>query len=364
VIDLVHSARVVKKMNKMDNLKKKILQLDALNRILSELTKTTDLDCLLNKINEYAAQIVDGEAASILLFNSDKSELSFKTSLGKKSGEIKKYKVKTGEGIAGWVAKNGKGLIVNDVSTDKKWSRNFDKATDFVTRSIICVPLICDDEILGVMEAINKRNNVLFNEDDQEILNSFANQVVIAINNANKIDELNNYFRNTLEIIIMAIENKPIAHKGHYLEMARYATQIGSRLGISGKEYKDLYYASLLHDIGKVKMNMDIYAKNVLHPIIGANMLKQIKLFEDIVSIVKHHHENFDGSGYPSGLKGENIPLASRIIAAVEDYLKINYNKNIESEIENKNNIKKYFSLAGKKYDPKVLDILKSIIEV
>ncbi|MEA2022447.1 MAG: HD-GYP domain-containing protein, partial [Candidatus Caldatribacteriota bacterium] len=91
------------KDDKIKKLEKKILQLDALNKISSELTKTIDLDILLNKINEYAAEIVEGEAASILLLDKNKKELIFKAILGKKSKEIKKYKVKLGEGIAGWV---------------------------------------------------------------------------------------------------------------------------------------------------------------------------------------------------------------------------------------------------------------------
>jgi len=218
-------------------------------------------------------------------------------------------------------------------------------------------------DVLGVMEVINKKGSNVFGEDDKKILISFANLVVIALRNTNIIVDLNNYFRNTLEILIQAMENRPIANKGHYMKVARYATQIGNNLGISGKNYEDLYYASLLHDVGKVKINMNLYSKNNMHPIIGANMLKQIKLFEDIVPIVKHHHENYDGSGFPSGLNGENIPLGSRIIAVVEDYVKITYNNKIEDILDNEKNLNNLYSLAGKKYDPKVINALKEIIE-
>jgi len=351
------------KDDKIKKLEKKILQLDALNKISSELTKTTDLDILLNKINKYAAEIVEGEAASILLLDKNKKELLFKAILGKKSNEIKKYKVKLGEGIAGWVAEKGQSLIVNDVNNNMKWKKDFDDATKFITKSIICVPLSIGKDVLGVMEVINKKGSNVFGEDDKKILISFANLVVIALKNANIIGDLNNYFGNTLEILIQAMENRPIANKGHYMKVARYATQIGNNLGISGKNYEDLYYASLLHDVGKVKINMNLYSKNNMHPIIGANMLKQIKLFEDIVPIVKHHHENYDGSGFPSGLNGENIPLGSRIIAVVEDYVKITYNNKIEDILDNEKNLNNLYSLAGKKYDPKVINALKEIIE-
>ncbi|MCK4308823.1 MAG: GAF domain-containing protein, partial [Candidatus Atribacteria bacterium] len=325
-----------------------ILQLDALNNISLELTRTTDLDVLLNKIIKYTAIIVKAEAASILLLDKEKNELYFKASLGKKSKEIKKCKVKFGEGIAGWVAEKGKTLIVDDVAKDTRWNKNLDSAIKFKTKSLICVPLILEKEIMGVMEVINKKGKEYFDKNDEEILNSFANQVVIALWNANIIEDLNNYFVHITEILIQTMENESLGPKGHFMRLARLATQIGNKLGITGKDYNNLYYASLLHDIGKIKasrkidigfkakVNFHLVQSEIsLHPIVGATMLKQINLFKDIVPIVKYHHENYDGTGYPDGLKGEKIPFASRIIIVVEDYTKIIYNKPIESHSEN-----------------------------
>ena len=353
-----------------------ILQLNALNNISLELTRTTDLDALLNKIIEYAAIIVKAEAASILLLDKKKNELYFKASLGKKSKELKNYKVKVGEGIAGWVAEKGRSLIVDDVAKDKRWNKSIDSSTKFTTKSLICVPLILEKDIMGVMEVINKSDKEYFDKNDEEILNSFANQVVIALRNANIIEDLNNYFIHITEILIQAMENEPLGPKGHFMKLARLATQIGNKLGITGKEYNNLYYASLLHDIGKIKVSrkIDISFKekdnfplvqneNSLHPVLAANMLKQINLFKDIIPIVKHHHENYDGTGYPDGLSSEEIPLASRIISVVEDYTKIIYNKPIESHSENEEALNKLFSFAGTKYDPKVINTLKEIIK-
>jgi len=353
-----------------------ILQLNALNNISLELTRATDLDVLLNKIIKYAAIIVKAEAASILLLDKEKNGLYFRASLGKKSKEIKKYKVKVGEGIAGWVAEKGKSLIVENVAKDTRWNKNLDSATKFKTKSLICVPLILEKEIMGVMEVINKKDKEYFDKNDEEILNSFANQGVIALWNTNIIEDLNNYFIHITEILIQALENESLGPKGYFMRMARLATQIGNKLGVTGKDYNNLYYASLLHDIGKIKVSrkIDISFKAKdnfrlvqneisLHPVVGANMLKQINLFKDIIPIVKHHHENYDGTGYPDGLRGEKIPFPSRIIAVVEDYIKIIYNKPIESHSENENALNELFSLAGTKYDPKVINALKGIIK-
>jgi putative nucleotidyltransferase with HDIG domain len=173
------------------------------------------------------------------------------------------------------------------------------------------------------------------------------------------------------------MENESLGPKGHFMRLARLATQIGNKLGITGKDYNNLYYASLLHDIGKIKVsrkiNISFKAKDNFrlvqneissHPIVGANMLKQINLFKDIIPIVKHHHENYDGTGYPDGLSREKIPLPSRIITVVEDYTKIIYNKPIESHSKNDKALNKLFSFAGTKYDPKVINALKEIIKI
>jgi len=168
--------------NTINELKRQILQLEALIKIFFDLFQTTDLDLLLNKIIKYAAQIVESDGASILLLDKEKKELYFKASLGKKSQEIKKYRVRVGQGIAGWVAEKGEALIVNDVNRDSKWDKDFDNAIKFQTKSIICIPLKLEKEILGVIELINKKDRTYFNKSDEEILIYFADQAVIALN--------------------------------------------------------------------------------------------------------------------------------------------------------------------------------------
>jgi len=168
--------------NEINKLKKQILQSNALNKIFFDLIQTTDLDALLNKIIKYAAQIVECDGASILLLDKEKKELYFKASLGKKSQEIKKYKVKFGQGIAGWVAEKGKSLIIDDVTRDDRWNEDFDNALKFNTKSIICVPLVLEKEIVGVIELINKKDKTYFNKNDEEILIYFADLAMIALN--------------------------------------------------------------------------------------------------------------------------------------------------------------------------------------
>jgi len=172
---------MVKENKEIDKLKKQILQLKTLIKIFFDIFQTTDLDLLLNKIIKYAAQIVECDGASLLLLDKDNKELYFTASLGKKSQEIKKYRVRVGQGITGWVAEKGEALIVNNVNRDSRWDKDFDDAIDFKTKSIICIPLKLEKEILGVIELINKKDGTYFNKSDEEVLVYFADQAVIAL---------------------------------------------------------------------------------------------------------------------------------------------------------------------------------------
>jgi len=119
----------------------------------------------------------------------EKNELYFEVALGEKGGDVKKYTVKFGEGIAGWVAQNNKSIIVNDVANDKRHLRNIGEEINFTCKTILAVPMRIKDECIGVLELINKKDDGLFTQDDIEWLEIFANQAALAIINARSMEE-------------------------------------------------------------------------------------------------------------------------------------------------------------------------------
>ncbi|MEW6096193.1 MAG: HD domain-containing phosphohydrolase [bacterium] len=301
-------------------MKKKAKETEGIFKTLCEIGKelaaTMDLDELLTKIMESAKQVCDVKADSILLLDKKEEELYFRIALGEKGDEIKKIVLPVGEGIAGWVAKSGEPLIVNDVSIDPRFSKRTDEITKFKTKSILCVPIKFKGEILGVLEVLNKSNDEEFTDTDLQYLTVLASQAAVALNNSQLMDELHNFFINVIEILVMAIEALEPASKGHAVRVARLATAIARQLKFNKKDYEDLYYAALIHDIGKLKID----EPKQLHPILGAEMVKSIKLLEGSIPLIKYHHERFDGKGYPEGLKGEEIPLGAGILAISEDF--------------------------------------------
>jgi len=135
-------------------------------------------------------------------------------------------------------------------------------------------------------------------------------------------DDEKNYKIHLTNILIEAVEN--ISEKrGHARRVAKYSLLTASALGLAEEEKNRLYQACMLHDIGFLKVRLD-EAKSVedykVHSMVGYEMLQPINFYADIAPLVLHHHERWDGTGYPSGLKGQDIPLASRIIAVAEAF--------------------------------------------
>ncbi|MDD5259319.1 MAG: ATP-binding protein [bacterium] len=164
-----------------------LAQLLEINKILNS---TLDLDKLLTIIVDQAAVVVKAEAGSLMLLDPATNELVFDIALGEKGEQVKQIRLKIGEGIAGWVARERKALIVNDVEKDTRWSSRADSKSSFKTRSMMCVPLIYKDKISGVMEVINKKDNGDFTAEDQHILEALAAQAAVAIENARLFQEV------------------------------------------------------------------------------------------------------------------------------------------------------------------------------
>lgn len=143
-----------------------------------------DATSLLTQIIESATRLTEGEASSLILKRPEDGKLYFEIALGPVGREVKKFSLKPGEGIAGWVAAHSQSLIVNDVETDTRFSGEISKTTGFPTYSILAVPMLVRDDCVGVIEILNKKGKKYFTQDDLQWLEIFAVQAAIAIENA------------------------------------------------------------------------------------------------------------------------------------------------------------------------------------
>ena len=155
------------------------------------INSTLNLDELLGIVMSTAEEVVEAAAASLMLLDESSHELVFRVALGEKGRElVEKFRVRMGEGIAGAVAQTGKPLIVNQPRSDPRFATRFDEATRFSSRALLCVPLRAKGRVIGVLEALNPVGREGFTEEDLELLECFADQAAIAIENARLHSEI------------------------------------------------------------------------------------------------------------------------------------------------------------------------------
>lgn len=331
------------------------------------LTSTLDVDALLKRIGQSAEQMFLCEASAIMLLEDDKKNLFFKVATGEKGGVVTRFRVKVGEGIAGWVADKRETLLLNDVTKDSRFSGQHDQASGFKTRSALCVPMIAAGDLVGVLEILNKKGNEGFSEADKGLLESLAGLAALAIANARLLGGFRNFYSNTIEILISAIEARDMRMAGHCWRVAQRASSLGRKLGLEGQGLKDLYYSALLHDIGFLKVAGGWNMARVLvmesphneqtHPLIGADMIKGIDILRGAAYLIPFHHECFDGSGFPKGLKGDEIPLGGHILSVIENCEEMRMNgyafEQILSILEEQ---------AGKRFHPEVAKAYREVL--
>lgn len=164
--------------------------IDRLKEISTWVSSVLDLEQLLGLIIDSATQMMRAKASSLLLLDKKKKKLTFKVATGEKKEEVLKYEINLGQGIAGFVAEKGEPLLIPDVTKDPRWYKEISRSIGFETRSIACVPMKVNGEIIGVVEIIDKEDGSPIQVEDMNMLKAFADLASMAINNAREIDQV------------------------------------------------------------------------------------------------------------------------------------------------------------------------------
>jgi len=179
--------------------------------------------------------------------------------------------------------------------------------------------------------------------------------------------DLRESYDSTLDAMVSAIESRDCETKHHCRRVQAYAILLGQKLGLSADELMDMSYGALLHDVGKIGVPDSILLKpgkltedewNVMrsHTRIGYQMIARIKFLKGAAAIVAHHHERWDGNGYPSGLAGESIPLGARIFAVIDTYDAITSKRPYKEALSIQHARDEIARCSGTQFDPRVVD--------
>lgn len=312
-------------------------------------------DILLEKITDTSLSLTGSDSGSILMLEDDK--LLFKVVKGIKSSDLLGSTIAKNTGVCGHVLKEGKPFYSNDIKNDPRFDQKVDTITGYQTKSILCVPLKTKKGIIGIIEILNKKNGK-YNEKDVQMISYLADHAAISIERAQFYEDQRNYEIHLTDILLDTIDRLMPEKKGHARRVARYANVIAKAMNLKDHNRRRLYFASLLHDIGFTKIPPGNHYKKesfTLHPAIGEEMLEPINFYSDLAPFILHHHERYDGTGYPDKLKGVDIPLESRIIAIAEAFDAMVSTITYRLTVDFKDAIEELNKNAGSQFDPKLV---------
>ena len=319
-----------------DELTKRLNELEKENKLLrcfrdisKILVSSDNVDEILLVTVEYLARYFNSERATIFLIDEKKKELWSKVAVGLRSEEIR---ISIGKGIAGQVAMTGETIISNDVYDDERFNPDVDSKTGFATRSVICVPIYnYAGNMIGVGEILNKKG-AIFTDDDVNQLNLLLPQIAICLMNSVLHASLSHHFNSVLRVLAASIDARDPLTAGHSERVTKYSVGISKELGLPEKDCEVIRVSALLHDYGKIgiedailkkssRLNSMEFEKIKSHAEKTRSILEKINfegIYQDVPEIASSHHEKLDGSGYPRGLSGNEIPLGAKIIAVAD----------------------------------------------
>ncbi|MCX7944744.1 MAG: GAF domain-containing protein [Deltaproteobacteria bacterium] len=328
--ELIRYSNEVQKIN--EKLNKRINEITAVYEASKTIISSLDLQETLQSIVMLTNDLVKSSVSAIKLIDSETQEVKERIRLVSVDDEVT-------------VSRNGKTFEV---------------------------PLRIGDKIIGYFELGNVDPSQM-GEEEKQILLTLASQAAIAIENARLFEETQRTYYETIKGLAQALEARDSYTRGHSERVTKYALLIAEELGLNEDQKKLISYAGLLHDIGKIGIADNILNKKATlspddrkvienHPLFGDQILGPIKFLKEAQRIVLHHHERYDGSGYPSKLKGEEIPLLARIITVADSFDAMTSDRPYRKAFSLDEALNELKTKAGSQFDPKIVEVFEKII--
>jgi diguanylate cyclase (GGDEF)-like protein len=237
-------------------------------------------------------------------------------------------------------------------------------AADAEIDNLVAIPIYMRDHFHGVVIAANKPGG--FTDEDDDVLLALGDHAGFALQNARLRGAVRGSLLATVRVLVDAIEAKDRELRAHSDDVSRYVAAVATQMGIEPRQREDLVFASLLHDVGKIGISERILLKPgpltpeeravvQTHSRIGARLVEQVPALQEIAPAILHHHERWDGEGYPAGLRGEQIPLEARIIGVVDAFASMLADRPYREALSLEEACDELKRCAGTQFDPTVV---------
>jgi len=348
-------------------------RISALRRIDEAITSTFDRKVILDVVLDQVTSQLKVDAADVLLINPGTQELEYAAYRGFQSNMFDEYQVSLNNTLAGKAVQDRR--VVSKTNLSDVYTESFilPEFEDDDFKSYFAAPLITKGNVVGVLEVFH-RETLKPENDWLDFFETLAGQAAIAIDNANLFEDLQRSnidlrlaYDATLEGWAQALDLRDRETENHTRRVTEMTVRLASSLGVSDSELVHLRRGALLHDIGKMGIPDSIlqkpgaltdeeWAVMKQHPQYAYNFLSSIAYLRPALAIPYSHHEKWDGTGYPQGLKGEQIPFAARIFAVVDVWDALISDRPYRKAWDEEKTLKYIREQSGKHFDPEVVD--------
>jgi len=353
------------------DLERKIEERHAVYEVGQIVNSTLDLRDVLMLIATTATHILGVDASTIRLLHESKKELILGAYVGLSESYRRKRRIKIGKSIAGVVARTKRPLVIKNIKKDRRYLNTHIAVEEKLT-SLLSVPLIRGKRILGVLSVYTRKERH-FVEGNVQLLSMFASQAAIAIENARLFKEIKAGYLNTIRALAAVIDAKDAYTHSHSEKVMQYAVAIANKMHLPENEVNAIQYASFLHDLGKIGINANIlqkpskltsneFANITEHARLGSDIVEHVSFLKNLVPIILHHHERYDGKGYPYGLKKEKIPIGARILGVVDAYEAMISNRPYRNALKREKALDELKNCSGTQFDPEIVEIFLQIL--
>ncbi|HEY5527124.1 MAG TPA: HD domain-containing phosphohydrolase [Candidatus Anoxymicrobiaceae bacterium] len=355
----------------------KLKEMMALLEVARLVTSTLDIDVLLSRLVQITADVCEVGKCSVYLYVPDSGRFYPTATYG--VFPQCEWEMALGEGVqlADFTDEDAEAIFNHRFAfSDPQLSPLIpdDRIADTRTLSVLVVPIYSRENIQGIMVLFYAKDRDEVDNEDLNLITGIAGQAAVALENASLYEDLEMSYFSTVKALARAIEVKDPYTYGHSERVTDYAMAIANRMSLSEWDLRNIKYDAALHDIGKIGIARKILNKPgalseeefvhvKTHPQLGDSIIEPVTFLQAPRQIILHHHERYDGKGYPGGLSGDDIPLGARILAVADSFEAMMSDRPDRKALPVAEAVKELQINAGTQFDPDVVKAFMRAIE-